>query len=33
LPAHPEVELVRFVLFGQTAYDVYRKTLEDLTKV
>jgi hypothetical protein len=30
LQAHPEVELVRFVLFGQSAYDAYRKALEGL---
>lgn len=30
LQAHPDVELVRFVLFGQAAYDAYRKALEDL---
>jgi hypothetical protein len=31
LEDHPEIKLVRFVLFGQTAYDTYRKTLEKLT--
>jgi O-acetyl-ADP-ribose deacetylase (regulator of RNase III) len=30
LQAHPEVELVRFVLFGQSAYDAYEKALESL---
>jgi O-acetyl-ADP-ribose deacetylase (regulator of RNase III) len=30
LQAHREVELVRFVLFGQAAYDAYRKALEGL---
>jgi O-acetyl-ADP-ribose deacetylase (regulator of RNase III) len=30
LQAHPEVELVRFVLFGQSAYDAYKKALEGL---
>jgi O-acetyl-ADP-ribose deacetylase (regulator of RNase III) len=30
LQAHPEVELVRFVLFGQAAYDAYKRALEDL---
>ena len=31
LEGHPEVKLVRFVLFGQTAYNTYCKTLEKLT--
>jgi len=31
LPAHPEIELVRFVLFGQVAYDAYQEALESLT--
>jgi len=30
LQAHPEVELVRFVLFDQVAYDAYRQALDDL---
>ncbi len=30
LQAHPEVELVRFVLFGQSAYDAYKKALHGL---
>ena len=30
LQGHPEVELVRFVLFGQVAYDAYRHALEGL---
>lgn len=30
LQAHPEVELVRFVLFGQAAYDAYKRALEGL---
>jgi O-acetyl-ADP-ribose deacetylase (regulator of RNase III) len=30
LQAHPEVELVRFVLFGQAAYDAYQKALRNL---
>ena len=30
LQAHPEMELVRFVLFGQSAYDVYKKAVEGL---
>jgi O-acetyl-ADP-ribose deacetylase (regulator of RNase III) len=32
LQAHPEVELVRFVLFGQEAYDEYKRVLESLVK-
>ncbi|MCI0527977.1 MAG: O-acetyl-ADP-ribose deacetylase [Nitrospira sp.] len=31
LEGHPEIKLVRFVLFGQTAYETYHKTLEKLT--
>lgn len=27
---HPEIELVRFVLFGQAAYDAYQEALEAL---
>ena len=30
LQAHPEVELVRFVLFGHAAYDAYKAALEGL---
>jgi O-acetyl-ADP-ribose deacetylase (regulator of RNase III) len=30
LQAHPEVELVRFVLFGQSAYDAYKRAQEGL---
>lgn len=30
LRTHPEIELVRFVLFGQAAYDAYKKALEEL---
>ncbi len=30
LQAHPEIELVRFVLFGQSAYDAYSKALEEM---
>lgn len=33
LQTHPEIELVRFVLFGQSAYDAYRKALEGLAPV
>jgi O-acetyl-ADP-ribose deacetylase (regulator of RNase III) len=31
LGAHPEIKLVRFVLFGRAAYDLYEKVLKDLT--
>ncbi len=31
LEEHPEIKLVRFVLFGQPAYETYHKTLEKLT--
>lgn len=31
LEGHPEIKLVRFVLFGQPAYNTYCKTLEKLT--
>jgi O-acetyl-ADP-ribose deacetylase (regulator of RNase III) len=30
LQTHPEVKLVRFVLYGQSAYDAYERALEDL---
>lgn len=30
LTGHPEIKLVRFVLFGQPAYEVYAKALEEL---
>ncbi len=30
LRQHPEIELVRFVLYGQHAYKVYRRALEHL---
>ena len=30
LQVHPEIELVRFVLFGQVAYDAYKEVLEEL---
>ncbi len=31
LEGHPEIKLVRFVLFGQPTYETYHKTLEKLT--
>ena len=31
LKEHPEITLVRFVLFGEPAYRAYEKTLQDLT--
>jgi O-acetyl-ADP-ribose deacetylase (regulator of RNase III) len=30
LAQHPEIERVRFVLFGRAAYEVYEKALEEL---
>ncbi len=30
LKEHPDIELVRFVLFGRSAYQVYEKALQDL---
>jgi O-acetyl-ADP-ribose deacetylase (regulator of RNase III) len=30
LKAHPDIQLVRFVLFGKEAYQAYAKALEDL---
>ena len=30
LARHPEIELVRFVLFGRAAYEVYQKALQEL---
>src|SRR5512139_707851 len=30
LAHHPEIELVRLVLFGRAAYEVYRKALQEL---
>jgi O-acetyl-ADP-ribose deacetylase (regulator of RNase III) len=30
LARHPEIELVRFVLFGRDAYEVYAKVLQEL---
>jgi len=32
LKAHPDIQLVRFVLYGQNAYQAYEKALRDLTK-
>ncbi len=32
LRTHPGVELVRFVLFGEAAYQAYKEALRDLTK-
>jgi O-acetyl-ADP-ribose deacetylase (regulator of RNase III) len=32
LKSHPDMQLVRFVLFGNDAYRVYEKTLQDLMK-
>jgi O-acetyl-ADP-ribose deacetylase (regulator of RNase III) len=31
LSDHPDIQLVRFVLFGQEAYDAYEKSLKDLS--
>jgi O-acetyl-ADP-ribose deacetylase (regulator of RNase III) len=33
LQTHPDVKLVRFVLFGQSAYDAYQKALDDLALI
>ena len=33
LKAHSEITLVRFVLFGSKAYQVYEKALQELTKL
>jgi hypothetical protein len=30
LKAHPDIQLVRFVLFGNDAYQAYEKALKDL---
>ena len=30
LESHPDIELVRFVLFGRRAYQVYEKALQDI---
>ena len=32
LKAHPDIELVRFVLFGREAYQSYEKALKELVK-
>jgi O-acetyl-ADP-ribose deacetylase (regulator of RNase III) len=32
LTQHPEIKLVRFVLFGRTAYETYEKTLRELLR-
>lgn len=32
LQEHPEIELVRFVLFGRAAYEAYRQALEQIVK-
>ncbi len=32
LEAHPEIELVRFVLFGSSAYDAYERALKSLAQ-
>ncbi len=32
LKTHPDIELVRFVLFGREAYQAYEKALKDLVK-
>ena len=32
LKAHPDIQLVRFVLFGREAYQAYEKALRDLTQ-
>jgi len=32
MKAHPDIRLVRFVLFGQEAYQAYEKALKDLLK-
>ncbi len=33
LGQHPEIRLVRFVLFGKAAYEAYEKTLRELLRV
>lgn len=33
LKTHTDIELVRFVLYGQKAYQVYEKALQELTKL
>lgn len=32
LKDHPEIRLVRFVLFGKNAYDVYERSLKELSE-
>ncbi len=32
LPSHPEIELVRFVLWGRRAYEAYEQALKDLVQ-
>jgi len=32
LNSHPDIQLVRFVLFGQDAYGAYERALKDLIK-
>jgi O-acetyl-ADP-ribose deacetylase (regulator of RNase III) len=32
LKDHPDIQLVRFVLFGKEAYQAYAKALQDLLK-
>ena len=32
LKAHPDIQLVRFVLFGHEAYQAYEKALKELIK-
>jgi O-acetyl-ADP-ribose deacetylase (regulator of RNase III) len=32
LASHPEIRLVRFVLFGRSAYEAYEKALQELTR-
>jgi O-acetyl-ADP-ribose deacetylase (regulator of RNase III) len=32
LKAHPDIQLVRFILFGREAYQAYEKALKDLAK-
>jgi O-acetyl-ADP-ribose deacetylase (regulator of RNase III) len=33
LTGHPEITWVRFVLFGQAAYETYEQALRELLKV
>jgi O-acetyl-ADP-ribose deacetylase len=32
LPQHPQIHRVRFVLFGQSAYETYERVLQELTR-